>query len=109
MNNSISKHLILRGKKDFGILFSSGSFIKGNLINAVYVDGSNFRIGFAVSKRVKGAVKRNRVKRQLREVFRTNKNIFPKDKWIVLIGKCEVENFDELCNDVITVVKQINY
>jgi ribonuclease P protein component len=107
MNNRILKSQILSGKRDFGYLFSSGSFLKGKFINAIYVDGASFKIGFAVSKRIKGAVKRNRVKRQLREIFRTNKSAFPENKWIVLIGKCEIGNFEALRNDVIRLVNSI--
>ena len=107
MNNRISKQQILSGKNDFDYLFSNGSFLKGKLISAIYLDGTNFKFAFADSKRFKSAVKRTRIKRQLREIFRTNKSAFPKDKWIVLIGKSEIGDFNALHADVIHLVKMI--
>ncbi|HJZ87795.1 MAG TPA: ribonuclease P protein component [Polyangia bacterium] len=45
------------------------------------------RIGITVSKKVGGAVQRNRIKRLVREVFRRNKSLFPGGKDIVLVAK----------------------
>jgi len=45
------------------------------------------RLGLAVSSRVGGAVKRNRVKRLLREFFRLNKALFPESTDILVTVK----------------------
>ena len=45
------------------------------------------RLGITVSKKVGGAVVRNRVKRLLREGFRRRKTLFPKGLDIVFIAK----------------------
>jgi ribonuclease P protein component len=44
------------------------------------------RLGLVVSRRVGGAVQRNRLKRRLREVFRTNLERFPAATDVVVIA-----------------------
>ena len=69
--------------KDFEILFQEGRFVGGNLVNVKVwriepekyprrdYTKSDLKIGFVVSTKIsKSAVKRNRVKRQMREVVR---------------------------------------
>ena len=73
----------LRKMKDIEILMKEGRFVGGDLANAKvwWVDPDKYPrreyakddllIGFAVGKKAhKGAVKRNRIKRQMREVVR---------------------------------------
>ena len=45
------------------------------------------RIGLSVPKKIGSAVKRNRIKRMLREVFRQNKERFLKSHDIVVVAK----------------------
>lgn len=69
--------------KDFDILWKEGRFVSGTLLNAKVwrvepekypkrdYTTDDLRIGFVVSTKIsKNAVKRNRVKRQMREVVR---------------------------------------
>lgn len=51
------------------------------------LDAPTFAIGFAVSTKIRGAVKRNRAKRLLREVFRLNQESLPTKKMMVLVAK----------------------
>ena len=49
--------------------------------------GTNWRVGFAVSKKVGTAVRRNRVKRVLREFFRLHQGLVPPGMDIVVVPK----------------------
>lgn len=50
---------------------------------------SRTRVGITVSKKVGGAVARNRIKRLLREVYRRHKDLFPAGLDIVFVAKKE--------------------
>jgi ribonuclease P protein component len=63
----------LRRKRDFKLAYNKGrSFVHPMLV--LYVRPTRegaCRIGFSISKKLGGAVERNRIKRRLREVMRT--------------------------------------
>lgn len=50
-------------------------------------EGGVRRLGITVTRKIAGAVGRNRVKRVLREVFRLNRDLFPLSSDIVVIAK----------------------
>ncbi|MBD3311811.1 MAG: ribonuclease P protein component [Candidatus Magasanikbacteria bacterium] len=79
----IPREFRLKHMKDFDILFKEGRFVGGSVINLKYWQikankyprrkylKNDLKIGFVVGLKVhKSAVKRNRVKRQMREVVR---------------------------------------
>ena len=47
------------------------------------------RVGFVTSRRIGGAVVRNRVRRRLREIVRRNQHTLREGFWIVLIARRE--------------------
>ena len=52
------------------------------------------RLGVTVAKRIGDAVRRNRVKRILRELFRREKALFPADCEVVLVARPGAERLD---------------
>lgn len=62
------------------------------------------RLGLAVSKKVGGAVVRNRVKRLIREVFRTNRTSEP--PWLDLVVRPQKQILDVSFSELVSIWKQ---
>ncbi len=85
MIESVGKSEKLKSKKLIDRLFMEGKNIKSYPLKLVYIPVDNsenpeLKTGVSVPKKlVRTAVKRNRIKRLMREVFRKNKYLVTKD------------------------------
>lgn len=61
----------LKKQKDFDLVFKKGKRLFSNSLTMVYFNAEETKVGFCVSKKHGKSVKRNRIKRILRESFRS--------------------------------------
>ncbi len=61
----------LKKEKDFKTVFNKGKRLFSSSLTLVYLPSNELKAGFAVSKKHGGSVMRNRIKRLLRESFRS--------------------------------------
>ncbi len=86
---SFSKTERLRKKKEFLLVREEGKrFFTDSFILNIRSNGLGIRrLGISVSSKVGCAVKRNRIKRLIREHFRLNKDTFPPSADVLIIAK----------------------
>lgn len=109
-NHSLPKSEILKSKKEFQKIFSTGVKFQNNKLTAFVCFDNHQSAAFTVSKSLGNAVKRNRVKRWMREAYRTNKNLLRKNiKIILLVREWDDEiDFSSLKNSLIKIFNEIN-
>lgn len=87
---------MLKMNYEFNRVYRKGKYLHSKTLTLYYRprgDQKN-RLGITVSRKVRGSVKRNRLKRQLREIYRLNEHMIP-DGWdIVLLGRLDPEQTD---------------
>ena len=77
----------LKKTKDFDLVFKKGKKIYSESLTLVYIKRDQLKVGFAVSKKHGGSVKRNRIKRLLREAFRSFLPISTQNFFFVFLPK----------------------
>ena len=124
IENMLPKEKRLKHMKDFDILFKEGKFVGGQFLTVKYwkiepdkyprrkYDVEDLKIGFVVGKKVhKSAVKRNRIKRQTREVVRLllKENKLKTGFHVAFIAKPEIlgREYGEIEKDVLGVLNRV--
>lgn len=111
-NQRFRKAERLRKQKEFERVFRKGRKHVGRYVALHYIyNGEDLRrVGLTVSKRVdKRAVARNRLKRRFREIFRTNKDLFPSGFDFVLraLPKSLEADYGELRYEILKLAENI--
>ena len=79
LNYTFPKELKIRKTSQYDEIFGKGKRLRSKHFDILYVQNAqgHSRAGLVVGKKnVRSAVKRNRIKRVVREVFRNNKSLF---------------------------------
>jgi ribonuclease P protein component len=80
----------LKFSREFDRVRKEGHALRGGLLmlGVLPVEGEKmFRVGLVTSRRVGGAVARNRVRRRLREIVRRNQHAMKGGIWFVVIAR----------------------
>ncbi len=89
--NVFPKSLRLRSRREFLIVQDTGTKVSADCVLALVKPNgqpdSETRVGLTVSSKVGNAVVRNRVRRKLRELFRTRRSELPRGLDMVLIAR----------------------
>lgn len=90
---------------------ADGVTFRGELLTVAFLSAAEerrVRAGFITSKRVGGAVQRNRARRRLREIFRKYQHEISAGTWIVMIASSRAAraSFQELEADWLRLVQR---
>ncbi len=99
-------------KSEFQTIIKDGiRYTTKNFVIIIHQNNRDLRrLGISVSKKVGGAVKRNRVKRLVREFFRLNKDQLPESKDFLFVAKPgSIElNYSTLSQEMLEFFKHLS-
>jgi ribonuclease P protein component len=77
----------LRRAADFQAVFQHGNRLERPAFVALWRRAETRRVGFAVSRQLRGAAQRNRVRRRVREAYRQVRAQFAGDVAVVIVAR----------------------
>ncbi|MDI6799435.1 MAG: ribonuclease P protein component [Actinomycetota bacterium] len=89
-----SKTASLKSKRDFEKVYAQGRAIKNDLLVMLILKNGGTgqsRVGYSVSRKLGGAVERNRIRRRLKEAFRLSGLELNKSTDIVFIARRKIK------------------
>lgn len=81
----------LKKEKDFNLVFKNGKRLFSNSLTLIYLPAKEFKVGYVVSKKHGNSVVRNKIKRLLRESFRSFTPFLRQNFFFVIMPKVKDE------------------
>ncbi|MCK9230575.1 MAG: ribonuclease P protein component [Syntrophales bacterium] len=107
---SIRRNEKIRTRSDFQAVYKKGKRIhsKSFIVLLSRNDKGTARFGITVGKKVGNAVRRNRIKRLVREFFRLNRDRFPESTDVVVIARKDLSltGYREVASELGRIFKQ---
>jgi ribonuclease P protein component len=108
MKKTLKRNEILKPNELFHFAFKNGSHFTGRLLKITVLNYEKKLVGFTVTKKCRGAVNRNRLKRLLRELYRHHKELFGQGIIIFHAKVYENFNYQTICEDFNQIINQMN-
>lgn len=116
--HTFSKHERVKNKKEMSRIFTNGIFFYSELMSLGYTKNTNIKedrhkIAVSVPKKLfKSAVKRNKIKRLIKESYRLNKQILYENttdfyNLIFIYKSKDIEPFQAIQQNVIQLLRNI--
>ena len=105
----LDKRRIFGGRNEFNEIFNSGRRVSSKHFLLLTKKAKDSKFAFTVSRKIRGAVRRNFAKRRLREILRLNQEWIPEKTHMILQAKPEIEraNFKLLNEEFAVLLKKI--
>ena len=109
----MSKEEVLKKNYEFRLVLSKGKYYSGKYIEAFALKNylNKNKIGIAINTKIGKAVKRNYLKRLIREGYRQNKKDFNEGYNIVFLVKKSINieeiSFDKVQKDILKILNEI--
>jgi ribonuclease P protein component len=111
MTEGLAARQRIRKKKDFLVLYKKGRRYKSRYFSLIYSFGAlpYSRVGVVASRKVGGAVVRNKAKRWMRELFRRNRDLLesPVDMLIVAMPDMASATWAEVLGEYLPAVREV--
>jgi ribonuclease P protein component len=108
LKSNFPSDLRIRKSSEFEEVFEKGSKLYTEHYTIVYTPNSlGFpRLGLVVGKRCGNALRRNRIKRILREVFRRNKSLFDSLDVLILVKRwSKILNYNKVEEEIAEIIR----
>ena len=100
----------LRKRYQYQYIYKSGSFISEKAVTLHYVTSKTkcIKVGFAVTKKIGGAIKRNLIRRRLREIIRKHLINLKQNYNIIIVAKESIldVDFENLSKQIVNLLKK---
>lgn len=102
---------MIKDQNIFNELINKGKYKKNKYFVIYYSSNNNDKtnFGIAISKKYGKAVKRNNIKRKVRNIIDNNRNMFQKGfNYIIMVRKdCDNRTYNELNDSFVAVMKEL--